>query len=123
MIHFIPLPKLPLAKETAEVMFLHMFRFHGVPRDIVSDRGLQFVSQFWQTFDLLLGATASLPQVITHSPAVNGAFKLSRGHQPLSLPRSPAPGVNNPISPCPGPPLLPYMGHSLMLSNAPFVPV
>ena len=37
MAHFIPLQKLPSAKETAEVMLQHVFRLHGLPRDIVSD--------------------------------------------------------------------------------------
>lgn len=39
MIHFIPLPKLPSAKETAEVMLVHMLRLHGFPRHVVSDGG------------------------------------------------------------------------------------
>lgn len=43
MVHFIPLPKLPFAKETAEIMLSHVFRLHGLPRDVVSDRGPQFV--------------------------------------------------------------------------------
>ena len=44
MVHFIPLPKLPSAKETAEVMLRHVFRLHGFPKDVVSDRGPQFAS-------------------------------------------------------------------------------
>jgi len=46
MVHFIALPKLPSAKETMQ----HVFRVHGFPRDIVSDRGPQFVSRFWREF-------------------------------------------------------------------------
>ena len=60
MAHFIPLPKLPSAKETAEVMLSDVFRIHGFPKDIVSDRGPQFISQFWRAFCALLGATVSL---------------------------------------------------------------
>ncbi len=44
--HFIPLPKLPAAKETALTVFDHVFKIHGPPTDIVSNRGPQFVSQF-----------------------------------------------------------------------------
>ena len=58
--HFIPLPKLPSAKETAELMLQHVFRLHGLPNDIVSDRGPQFTSRFWREFCSLLGATVSL---------------------------------------------------------------
>ena len=57
---FIPLPKLPTAKETAEIMLEHVFRLHGLPCDVVSDRGPQFTSRFWSEFCSLLGATVSL---------------------------------------------------------------
>ena len=60
MTHFVPLPKLPMAKETAQVVLEHVFRLHGLPRDIVSDRGPQFSAIFWREFCSLLGATASL---------------------------------------------------------------
>ncbi len=58
--HFIPLPKLPSARETATVVIDHVFRVHGFPRDVVSDRGPQFVSKFWREFCKLLGASVSL---------------------------------------------------------------
>ncbi|KAI5085992.1 hypothetical protein C0J45_23069, partial [Silurus meridionalis] len=48
--HFIALPKLPSAKETAKLALQHIFRLHGFPRDIVSDRGPQFSAQFWRFF-------------------------------------------------------------------------
>ncbi|KAI2657562.1 Transposon Tf2-9 polyprotein [Labeo rohita] len=35
----------------------HVFRIHGLPMDVVSDRGPQFVSKFWREFCHLLGAT------------------------------------------------------------------
>ncbi len=37
--HFIPLPKLPSARETAVAVIDHVFRVHGLPTDVVSDRG------------------------------------------------------------------------------------
>ncbi|KAG1934069.1 retrotransposable element [Pimephales promelas] len=58
--HFIPLAKLPSAKETAQIMVNHVFRLHGLPTDVVSDRGPQFSSQFWKEFCRLIGATVSL---------------------------------------------------------------
>ncbi len=58
--HFIPLPKLPSARETAVAVIDHVFRIHGLPMDVVSDRGPQFVSKFWREFCKLLGATVSL---------------------------------------------------------------
>ncbi len=68
--HFIPLPKLPSAKETAVTVIDHVFRLHGLPMDVVSDRGSQFVSKFWQEFCRLLGATVSLSS--GYHPQSNG---------------------------------------------------
>uniref|UniRef100_A0A8C1QKT9 Gypsy retrotransposon integrase-like protein 1 n=1 Tax=Cyprinus carpio TaxID=7962 RepID=A0A8C1QKT9_CYPCA len=68
--HFIPLPKLPSAKETAVTVIDHVFRLHGLPMDVVSDRGSQFVSKFWQEFCKLLGATVSLSS--GYHPQSNG---------------------------------------------------
>ncbi len=56
----IPLPKLPSAPQTAEIVLQHVFRLHGFPQDVVSDRGPQFASRFWKAFCQLIGATASL---------------------------------------------------------------
>ena len=68
--HFIPLPKLPSAKETAVTVIDHVFRLHGLPVDVVSDRGSQFVSKFWKEFCKLLGATVSLSS--GYHPQSNG---------------------------------------------------
>ncbi|KAK3533738.1 hypothetical protein QTP70_025055 [Hemibagrus guttatus] len=43
----IPLKGLPLAMQTVEALFVHVFRNFGLPEDIVSDRGLQFTSWVW----------------------------------------------------------------------------
>ncbi|KAK5913399.1 hypothetical protein CgunFtcFv8_007934 [Champsocephalus gunnari] len=70
MTHFIALPKLPSAKETAEVLLHNVCRLHGFPRDIVSDRGPQFVSRFWREFCSLIGASVSLSS--GYHPQSNG---------------------------------------------------
>ncbi|KAI2652522.1 Transposon Tf2-9 polyprotein [Labeo rohita] len=59
-VHFVPLPKLPSAKETAQLVIDHVFRIHGLPVDVVSDRGPQFVSRFWQEFCRQIRASTSL---------------------------------------------------------------
>ncbi|KAL0203678.1 hypothetical protein M9458_001696 [Cirrhinus mrigala] len=56
----IPLRGLPTAMETTELLFNHVFRNFGLPEDIVSDRGPQFISQVWRSFFSLLGVTVSL---------------------------------------------------------------
>lgn len=58
--HFIALPKLPTAKETADLLVNHVVRLHGIPLDIVSDRGPQFTSHVWKAFCQSLGASVSL---------------------------------------------------------------
>lgn len=70
MVKFIALPKLPSAKETAEVILNHVFRVHGFPRNVLSDRGPQFVARFWKAFCQLLGATVSLTS--GYHPQTNG---------------------------------------------------
>ncbi|KAI5086478.1 hypothetical protein C0J45_23990, partial [Silurus meridionalis] len=70
MAHFIPLPKLPSAKETAQLLLQHVFRLHGLPSNIVSDRGPQFTSNFWKEFCRLLGISVSLSSGF--QPQTNG---------------------------------------------------
>lgn len=54
------LTKLPKASETAQLMVNHVFRLHGIPNDVVSDRGRQFISQVWKSFCQTLGASVNL---------------------------------------------------------------
>ncbi len=77
--HFIPLPKLPSARETAVAVIDHVFRIHGLPMDVVSDRGPQFISKFWKEFCRLLGATVSLSS--GYHPQSNG--QTERANQDL----------------------------------------
>ncbi|KAK3551338.1 hypothetical protein QTP70_015018 [Hemibagrus guttatus] len=56
----VPLPGQPTALETAECLFNHVFRYYGLPEDIVSDRGPQFTSRVWRAFFKCLGVTISL---------------------------------------------------------------
>lgn len=46
-VYFVPLSKLPTASETADLLVLHILQLHGIPHDIVSDRGPQFSTQVW----------------------------------------------------------------------------
>ena len=58
--HLIALPKLPNSKETADLLVSNVFRLHGIPTDIVSDRGPQFISVVWKSFCKAIGASVSL---------------------------------------------------------------
>ncbi len=57
----------------------HVFRVHGLPVDVVSDRGPQFVSKFWREFCQLLGASVSLSSGF--HPQTNG--QTERANQDL----------------------------------------
>uniref|UniRef100_A0A3B3IEB4 Integrase catalytic domain-containing protein n=1 Tax=Oryzias latipes TaxID=8090 RepID=A0A3B3IEB4_ORYLA len=70
LVHAIPLQRLPSARELAMVVARHIFRLHGIPEDIVSDRGPQFVSGFWREFCRLLGVRVSLSSGV--HPQTNG---------------------------------------------------
>ncbi|KAL1269106.1 hypothetical protein QQF64_031395 [Cirrhinus molitorella] len=66
----LPLPKLPSAFEAAELLCNHVFRFYGLPDDIVSDRGPQFTSRVWTSFFNLLNVNISLTS--GYHPQSNG---------------------------------------------------
>ncbi|KAK3531132.1 hypothetical protein QTP70_012979 [Hemibagrus guttatus] len=66
----IPLKGLPTAMETAELMFNHIFRYFGIPEDIVSDQGPQFISRVWKAFFSRLGVAVSLSS--GYHPQTNG---------------------------------------------------
>ncbi len=78
-VHFIPLPKLPSARETAQLMVDHVFCLHGLPVDVVLDRDPQFASWFWKEFCRQIGASASLSSGF--HPQTNG--QCERANQDL----------------------------------------
>lgn len=61
-----PLPALPTALETAELLFQHVLGYFGLPKDVVSNRGPQFILRVscrsWALFSALYQAT--IPKLI-----------------------------------------------------------
>jgi len=53
--HFLPMKKLYPASTYAKIYFDCILSLHGVPKTIVSDRGTQFVFQFWKCLHESLG--------------------------------------------------------------------
>ncbi|KAK3544089.1 hypothetical protein QTP86_001255, partial [Hemibagrus guttatus] len=66
----LPLRGPPTTLETAELLFNHVFRYFGIPEDIVSDRGPQFISRVWRAFLTCLGVAVSLSS--GYHPQTNG---------------------------------------------------
>ena len=54
MVHFAPCTKEIAAADYAKLFFNNVFRLHGLPEVIISDRDPRFTSKFWTNlFDLL----------------------------------------------------------------------
>src|SRR5208282_4692935 len=72
------------AEETAKLFLRWVYRTHGLPDSIVSDRGTQFVSLMWKSLCTRLGITSKLstayhPHVTTNHHWPLGEA-LVRGH-------------------------------------------
>ncbi|XP_061493059.1 muscleblind-like protein 1 isoform X5 [Rhineura floridana] len=48
MAHFFPCAGALEAKETAKLFIKEVYRLHGLPNSVVSDRGTQFTAKFWR---------------------------------------------------------------------------
>jgi transposase InsO family protein len=72
----IPCYKTTTAKDMARLFIIYIWRTHGPPDTIVSDRGRQFISAFWHEFCCILGiklklSTADHPQTDGQTEIVN----------------------------------------------------
>ena len=64
------------AEETARIFIDTVFRHHGMPDDIVSDRDPRFTSRFWRSLFQLVGtklkmSTAAHPETDGQTKRVN----------------------------------------------------
>jgi hypothetical protein len=76
MAHFIPTKDEATAQETRRLFFSHIFKHHGLPKDIVSDRDPKFTSKFWQALWKRMGSeikmnTSFRPQTDGQTKRVN----------------------------------------------------
>lgn len=70
MSRFVPLQKLPTARQTADTIMKEIVRYYGPPEEILSDRGPQFIARFWKSFWQLMGVTIRLTS--GYHPQSNG---------------------------------------------------
>ncbi|XP_056894925.1 uncharacterized protein LOC130529048, partial [Takifugu flavidus] len=90
-----------------ELLVSHVVRLHGIPLDVVSDRGPQFTSKVWQAFCKGIGATVSLssgyhPQSNGQAERANQALEAALRCVTTSNPASWSkflPGWNTPSTP------------------------
>ncbi|MCO5588845.1 hypothetical protein L7F22_042805 [Adiantum nelumboides] len=76
MAHFIPCKKAASAPDIASLFVQHIFRIHGLPRSIISDRDPKFTGHFWTSLFKSLGtnllfSSAYHPQTDGQTERVN----------------------------------------------------
>ena len=71
MVHLIPSRANYNAKQVAEMMFEEVYKHHGVPRHIVSDRDSLFTSTFWSHLHELIGTQLKMSSA--YHPQTDGS--------------------------------------------------
>jgi len=70
MAHFTPTKENATAQETGGLFFTHMFKHHGLPKDIVLDRDPKFTNKFWRALWKRMGS--ELKMSASFRPSTNG---------------------------------------------------
>eukprot|EP01116_Phalansterium_solitarium_P002845 TRINITY_DN1315_c0_g1_i11.p1 TRINITY_DN1315_c0_g1~~TRINITY_DN1315_c0_g1_i11.p1 ORF type:complete len:1297 (+),score=256.42 TRINITY_DN1315_c0_g1_i11:351-3893(+) len=70
MVHFAPTVTTATAKDLATIFVNNVFRLHGMPRSIVSDRDSRFTGNFWEELMSLLGTKLAMSSA--HHPQSDG---------------------------------------------------
>ena len=71
MVHLVPCRQDYKAREMAELVFAEVYRLHGLPKSIVSDRDTLFTSGFWTHLHKLIGVELKMSSA--YHPQTDGA--------------------------------------------------
>ena len=66
MIHLIPFKQIPNAKQTAKAFLNNIYKLHGLPSELYTDRGSQFTSSLWSEFMVLLRISSKIATTDHH---------------------------------------------------------
>ncbi len=73
MAHFILTKDNAMAQEMGRLFFTHVFKHHGLPKDIVLDRNPKFTSKFWRALWKCMGS--KLKMNTSFQPQTDGQTK------------------------------------------------
>jgi transposase InsO family protein len=71
MVHLIPSQQDYNAQQVADLMFEQIYKLHGVPKNIISDRDSLFTSVFWKHLHQLVGTKLRMSSA--YHPQSDGA--------------------------------------------------
>ena len=71
--HFFSVTSSFSAAQVADIFFKEIFRLHGIPKSIVSDRDSRFMGAFWKEFSRMV-ETKLIPSTIYH-PKTDGKIE------------------------------------------------
>jgi hypothetical protein len=70
MAHLMPCNKTVTGEETARFFMDNIYKYHGLPNNIISNRGSQFTSNFWQSLFKMLKVKIKLSSA--YHPQIDG---------------------------------------------------
>ena len=73
-VHFVEVKRTNFAKETAEAFCKNIYKLHGFPKIIVSDRDAKFKGNFWREFCKQIGTTLNMSSC--YHPQTDGQTKV-----------------------------------------------
>ena len=68
--HFIPIKSTYKSINIVEIFMKEMFKLHGIPITVISDRDVKFTSTFWK--ELFSGLNTNLNFITSYHPQMDG---------------------------------------------------